>query len=147
MTTRTATVFVALAVLFPGNAGTAVEFGRVRHPQEQNLPRYAPPVRGVAEIGHLAPKTSVDGDAVVTIIQVKNLEGSPVAGLKAEEFWWDRSGNLAGSAVMRLKTPLASLEVATFTLRTPRNPRMFQNTIRFSHSFGPVKAVRLRVLD
>jgi hypothetical protein len=147
MTSSAPGIAVGMVVLFLGFGGLANRFDGGPHSQGQEPSRYAPPVRGVAEIGFLAPKSTVEGDTVVTTIDVKNLEGSPVAGLKAEEFWWDKSGNLAGSAVMRLKKALGPLEVATFTLKTPRNSRMFQNTIRFSHSFGPVKAVRLKVLD
>ena len=147
MTTSATVTVVGMAVLLLGLGGPASRFDGGPHLQGQEPSRYAPPVRGVAAIGHLAPQTSVEGTTVVTTIKVKNLEGASVAGLKAEEFWWDKSGYLVGSAVMRLNKALDPLEVATFTLKTPRNARMFQNTIRFSHSFGPVKAVRLKALD
>jgi len=146
MTGTAPAMVVGMVVLLVGLGGPAARVDGGPAPQDQQPSRYAPPVRGVVEIGHLAPKTSVDGDTVVTTVKVKNLEEAPVAGLKAEEFWWDQSGNLVGSAVMRLKTPLGPLEVTTFTLKTPRNSKMFQNTLRFSHSFGRVKMVRLKAL-
>jgi hypothetical protein len=98
------------------------------------------PLRGQATIGYLAPATKVEGDTVVTKIVVKNLAAGAIAGLKVEEFWWDRSGNPLGGGTDRLRQPLMPGETATLTLETPRDKRMFSNTYRFSHAYGTIKA-------
>ncbi len=107
---------------------------------EAAKPRYIPPVRGVAEIGYLKPVTKVEKDLVITVITVKNLSTGSIAGLKVEEFWWDKAGDPVTGSSDRLKTPLPPGEVVTLTLRTPKNPKMFRNNLRFTHSFGEVKA-------
>jgi hypothetical protein len=103
---------------------------------------YVPPIRGEAEIGVLPPVTKVDFKAamVITTIKVKNLSTTgSIAGLKVEEFWYDKSGNPVTGSRDRLKKPLMPGEIATFTLQTPRDPRMARNSYVFSHVNGKIK--------
>lgn len=109
--------------------------------------KYMPPVRGVADIGYTKPETKVIKDEVVTTIKVKNLSVGPVAGLKVEEFWWDKAGNPVTGSVDRLKKPLQPGEVATITLRTPKNPKMDRNNYNFTHANGAVKTKLLKTLS
>jgi hypothetical protein len=98
------------------------------------------PIRGEAEIGYTKPVTKVVGNEVITTVQVKNLSTGAIAGLKLEEFWWDKGNNPLGGDVKRLPKPLLPQEVATIELRTPKNPNMQRNNYNFSHANGTVKA-------
>jgi hypothetical protein len=112
------------------------------------------PTRGEAEIGVLTPVTSIETDkttkveTVVTIIKVKNLMTSAsIAGLKVEEYWWDKANNPVTGSKDRLKTPLQPGEVATLTLRTPKDPRMYRNNYVFGHANGKVKTKPMKKFD
>jgi hypothetical protein len=98
------------------------------------------PARGDAEIGVLAPVTKVEKDMVITTIKVKNLmPNSSIAGLKVEEFWWDKTDNPVTGSKARVTKPLLPGEVATLTLQTPKDPKMFRNSYQFTHANGKVK--------
>jgi hypothetical protein len=107
----------------------------------------ATPIRGDAEIGYLTPATSVDHKAgiVRTIIKVKNLSTTgSIAGLKVEEFWFDKAGNPVTGSRARLQKPLQPLEVAELKLETPRDPKMDRNSYTFSHANGKIRTKAMK---
>ena len=109
----------------------------------------APPVRGDAEIGYLKPVTSVDHKAnmVKTTIKVKNMSTTgSIAGLKVEEFWYDKDGNPVTGSKFRLQKPLQPLEVAELKLETPRDPKMNRNSYTFTHANGKIRTKLLKEL-
>lgn len=110
-------------------------------------PRFVAPVKGVAEIGHLKPAVKVTATDVVTTIRVKNLSNGAIAGLRIDEFWYDKAGNMLPGDSQRLKQPLQPGEVATITLTTPKNAKMDRNNYQFSHANGQIKAKLLTKLD
>lgn len=95
-------------------------------------------VTGTAEVGILQPVTKVDGKVVVTTIKVKNLSKGTIAGLKVEEYWYDKDGNPLPGDSKKLTAPLAPRAVSTIVLRTPVNPKMDRNNYVFSHDHGSV---------
>ncbi len=108
--------------------------------------KFISPVRGDVEILVKPPITKVvKGSEVVTTIEVKNVSSGPIAGLKVEEFWFDKSHNpTAGGDTQRLKKPLMPGEVGTFTLNDAKDPSMYQNTYQFSHMYGKVKTKQVK---
>lgn len=106
-------------------------------------PRLVAPVRGVAPIGYTKPvvkRGKVGGkDFVITTMQIKNMATAPIAGLKVDDFWYDRAGNPLPSDSYRHPRPLQPGEVITVTLETPADPRMNRNQWQFSHANGEVK--------
>jgi hypothetical protein len=121
---------VALVVVL-ALAGTAAAQGK-----------FVPPIRGEAEIGVLAPVTRVDQktNMVITTIKVKNLSGTgSIAGLKVEEYWWDKASNPVTGSKTRLPKPLLPGEIATLTLETPKDPKMHRNQYVFTHANGKIK--------
>jgi hypothetical protein len=103
--------------------------------------RLAPPVRGEAELGYTKPvsKRSPDGKFVVTSIKVKNLSQGSIAGLKVDEFWYDKAGDPVTGDTFRYRKPLQPGEVVEVTLRTPVNPKMDRNQYKFEHANGTIK--------
>jgi hypothetical protein len=102
------------------------------------------PVRGQAEIGFLQPVTKREGGMIVTTIKIKNLAAAPIAGLKVDEFWYDKAGDpVTGAQPFRHRKPLMPGEVIDVVLRVPTNPKMNSNQYKFEHANGTIKATRL----
>ena len=107
-------------------------------------PRLVAPVRGVAQLGYTKPvvkRGKIGGkDFIITTIQVKNMATGAIAGLKVDEFWYDKGGNPVTGDNYRHPRPLQPGEVITITLETPSTPAMNRNQYNFSHANGEIKA-------
>ena len=102
------------------------------------------PVRGQAEIGFTQPVTKREGGMIVTTIKIKNLSSAPIAGLKVDEFWYDKDGNpVTGSQPFRWRKPLQPGEVIDVVLQVPRNPAMNRNQYKFEHANGTIKPTKM----
>lgn len=112
--------------------------------QAAAAPRLVAPIRGEANLNVTRPVTKaakVDGrDWIVTTMKVKNMSSGAIAGLKADEFWFDKAGNPVGGDTFRYRKPLQPQEVITIEFRTPRDARMVNNNYQFSHANGTIKA-------
>jgi uncharacterized protein YcfL len=97
-------------------------------------------IKGTAEIGITQPVTKVVDKTVVTTMKIKNLSKGPIAGLKVEEYWYDKAGNPSPGGSRVLNQPLAPGAVVSIELKTPRTPDMDRNTYQFSHANGKVNA-------
>ena len=97
------------------------------------------PQRGEANIEITKPDTKVVSGEVVTIIMVKNVSPSPIAGFKVEENWYDKGNNPVGGGVYRHARPLMPNEVIRVELKIPRRPTMNTNQYQFTHANGTVK--------
>ena len=107
-------------------------------------PKLVAPVRGVAQLGYTKPlvkRGKIGGkDFIITTIQVKNMATGAIAGLKVDEFWYDKAGNPVTGDNYRHPRPLQPGEVVTITLETPSNPAMNRNQYNFTHANGEIKA-------
>ena len=130
-------------------AGLALIAGVITSPAAaQTAPAAAPklisPVRGQAEIGFTQPKARREGNMVITTFKVMNLAGGPIAGLKVDEFWYDKNQQLVGGAPsFRYRKPLMQKEIIDVELKTPVNPQMAQPQWKFEHANGGIKTTRL----
>jgi hypothetical protein len=98
------------------------------------------PVRGEAELGYLKPVSKREGNMIVTTIKVKNLAAGPIAGLKVDEFWYDKGGEpVTGAQPFRYRKALMPGEVIDVVLKVPTNPKMDRNQYKFEHSNGTIK--------
>lgn len=98
------------------------------------------PVRGEAELGYLKPVTKREGNMIVTTIKVKNLAAGPIAGLKVDEFWYDKAGEpVTGAQPFRYRKALMPGEVIDVVLKVPTNPKMDRNQYKFEHANGSIK--------
>lgn len=105
------------------------------------------PVRGVAQVEVTTPDTRVVGNNVVTTIRVKNVSSGPIAGLRIEENWFDRSRQAVPGDVYRHPRPLPVGEVIEVRLTTPRKPGMGDNRYNFTHANGEIKPTAVKKLD
>lgn len=100
---------------------------------------FVKPVQGLAVINVLKPVTKVKGTEVVTTLSVKNASVAPIAGLKVDEYWYDKGGNVVTGDTQRMKKQLLPGEVYVFELHSPKDPRMNRNSYQFSHANGKIK--------
>lgn len=110
-------------------------------------PAPAQTVKGVAQVGITQPVTKVAGKEVVTTMKVKNLSKGPIAGLRVEEYWYDKEGNPMPGGSRQLNKPLAPGAVVAIELRTPRTATMDRNSYQFTHANGQVTAKVLAKIE
>lgn len=148
MTPRALATAVA-AALWMSAAGGALTFAQTAPSQTAPAApkKFVQPVKGVAEIGYLAPQVKVAGTEVVTTMKIKNLSTGAIAGLRVDEFWYDKAGNMLPGDSERLRQPLNPGEVVTVELRTPKNAKMDRNSYQFSHANGQIKAKTLTKIE
>jgi hypothetical protein len=136
--------FLLVAGAAAGQAGQTPAATPAAGQAPTTKPRLVPPVRGEAPLGYTKPVVKagkIDGkDFIITTIRVKNLANGSIAGLKVDEFWYDKAGDPVTGDTFRHPKPLQPGEVITVTLETPRNPKMDRNQYNFSHANGTIKA-------
>jgi hypothetical protein len=109
--------------------------------------RFIPTVRGTADLLYLQPVTKVEATMVVTRFEVKNTSPKAIAGLKIDEFWRDKAGNLVGGGSARLRAPLLPGDTATLVIETPKDRRMYRNQYQFTHAYGLVKVKAVKQFE
>ena len=136
-TVLTGTALAGLVLLTTGSA-----FAQA--PATPSGTKLISPVRGQAEIGFLQPVTKREGGMIVTTIKIKNLASAPIAGLKVDEFWYDKAGDpVTGAQPFRYRKPLMPGEVIDVVLKVPTNPKMNSNQYKFEHANGTIKATKM----
>ena len=102
------------------------------------------PVRGQAELGITRPVSKRVGNMIVTTIKVKNMSTGAIAGLKVDEFWYDKAGDpVTGAQPFRYRKPLQPGEIIEVTLKVPTDPKMDRNQYKFEHANGTIKITTL----
>jgi hypothetical protein len=119
-----------------------------KRPNDEGAPttpgKLVAPVRGQAELGFTNPVSKRVGNMIVTTIKVKNLSKGAIAGLKVDEFWYDKKGDpVTGSQPFRYRKPLQPGEVIEVELKVPTDPRMDRNQYKFEHANGTIKTTKL----
>jgi len=136
-------VTLVAAVASAGQAKPAVTppAPTAQKPSDEGAPKkLAAPVRGEALIGYTKPVSKREGNLIVTTIKVKNLSAGAIAGLKVDEFWYDKAGEpVTGSQPFRWRKPMQPGEVIEVVLKVPTNPKMDRNQYKFEHANGTIK--------
>ena len=151
---RTFLTLIGVVLLLAGAAAeqakpaVAPPANATKRPNDEVAPatqaRLVAPVRGQAELGYTKPVTKNDGKFITTTIKVKNLASGAIAGLKVDEFWYDKDGNpVSGSQPFRYRKPLQPGEVIEVVLKVPLNKAMNRNQYKFEHANGTIKATQL----
>jgi len=136
---------IALAVCAGFAAAGSVAAQQAPPQQEPLKPiltgKFVPPIRGLAEIQYIKPKTVRKGKQAVTTVQVKNISEAPIAGLTCSEMWYDKARALVpGGDKFVYKKLLQPQEVLTITLTDEIDSRMDSNNFQFTHANGQIKA-------
>jgi len=134
----------ALAVQAKPATGQAAQPAPAAGQAPAAKPKLAPPVRGEAELAYTTPvpKGSLEGGKqfIVTTIKIKNMSAGAIAGLKVDEYWYDKTGAPVGGDTFRNPKPLQPGETITVTLHTPRNDKMQgRPNYEFKHANGTIK--------
>ena len=133
---------VGTALLTAGSAFAQAPAAQA--PASPSSTKLISPVRGQAEIGFLQPVTKREGGMIVTTIKIKNLSSAPIAGLKVDEFWYDKAGDpVTGAQPFRYRKPLMPGEVIDVVLKVPTNPKMSSNQYKFEHANGTIKPTKM----
>lgn len=140
--------FLSAAVSAGQAAKPAAPATSTQKPADEGAPKkLVAPVRGEALIGFLTPVTKSEGNMIVTTIRIKNLSSGAIAGLKVDEFWFDKAGQpVTGAQTFRYRKPLQPGEVIDVVLRVPRDERMNRNTYQFEHANGKIKTQQMKKL-
>jgi len=146
--TETAQPEAAAATSAPDAAAPAAEPAAPGVEAAEARPQLIAPVRGEAELGYLRPVSRRKGGMVITTITVKNLSKGAIAGLKVDEFWYDKAGEpVTGAQSFRWRKPLQPGEVIDVVLEVPTNPNMNSNTYKFEHANGTIKTTLLASIE
>jgi hypothetical protein len=106
------------------------------------LGKLVAPFRGEAELQYTKPAAKRVGNMIITTMRVKNATNAPLAGLRIDEFWYDKGGNpVTGSKTFRHPRPLQPGEVIDVKLEVPWNAAMMNNNYKFEHANGKIKPV------
>jgi hypothetical protein len=97
-------------------------------------------LRGLARIQILNPETKVERDGVSSTIRVRNSSRDWITGFTVAEYWYDKQGEVVGTAAKTHPKRFMPGEVLEFVLRQKKNPNFFQNQYKFSHANGEVNA-------
>jgi hypothetical protein len=87
----------------PADGRRAIRAGSGRGQTETHLtsPRHA-------ELGFTNAVRKKEGNMWIATFKIKNLAAGPIAGLRIEEFWYDKGGDIvAGAEPFRYRKPLA----------------------------------------
>jgi hypothetical protein len=117
------------------------------HAQDAARPKLISPVRGTVELGFTNAVRKKEGNMWIATFKVKNLAAGPIAGLRIEEFWYDKGGDIvAGAEPFRYRKPLGPGEVIDVVLKTPANPKMTRSQLKFSHGDGKNDTVKPKLM-
>ncbi len=134
---------IVLAVL----VGAGLVLGGAHQAAAQGT-KFVAPLRGEAPLEYTKPVTKVEGNVVKTTIVVRNPSTSgSIAGLKVDEFWYDKGGDPVTGDTFRYRKPLLPGETIVVSLNTPKNPKMNRNSYNFSHANGTIKTKLVPKLD
>jgi hypothetical protein len=109
------------------------------HAGQADRPKLVPVIKGPARVEITKPNTKVTPKEIVTTILMKNIESKPIAGIRVEEHWYDKSGNPVAGTTYRHPRPLQPEEVITIVLKTPRTKELSRNQYTFAHVNGAIK--------
>ena len=102
--------------------------------------RMAPPVKGTAFIEVIQGQAKKVGPDMVTVSKVKNVSTAPIAGLRADEFWYNAKLEQVSGDQQRVRNPIAPGEIVELTTKSPSKPDLYRSQMTFSHANGKVNA-------
>jgi len=98
--------------------------------------RMKPPVRGTAVLEFIAGPPKVVNGEVLSVIKVKNVDTSPIVGLKIDEYFYAAQKEVS-ACTARVRSPIAAGEIIDVPISCP-NPKdkVTGSNLMFTHSGG-----------
>ena len=134
----------AEAATEPAATAEAGETEKPAEGAEPERPRFVPPIRGTADIEILAPKTTVEGNDVVTRLKIRNASLGAIAMLRVDETWYDKAGNAMPGDTQRVRQLFMPGDVIDLELRVPKNSKFYTNNFQFSHANGKIDVKQVK---
>jgi hypothetical protein len=106
--------------------------------------KWAAPIKGIATIEVIQGASKKVGNEIVTLIKIKNTASAPIAGLRADEYWYDKKLAVVSGDTQRWMKPFYPGEVIELTMKSPAKPDLYRSSVQFVHANGKisVKAVK-----
>ena len=102
--------------------------------------KWMPPVKGVATIEVIRGNPKHVGKEVHTLLKIRNTSSGPIALLRADEYWYDRSRKMVSGDTQRHMKPLQPGEIVEITMKSPLKPDLAQSQVNFAHANGTIQA-------
>ena len=102
--------------------------------------KWMPPVKGVATIEVIRGNPKQVGKEVHTLLKVRNTSSGPIALLRADEYWYDKSRKMVSGDTRRHMKPLQPGEIVEITMMSPLKPDLAQSQVNFAHANGTIQA-------
>ncbi len=109
----------------------------------------APPIRGDVKIEMTEPVVKNTGKTLITTFKVKNMEAGSIAGLRIDEFWYDKKGVPVTGSSFRYPKQLQPGQIIEVKLETPvlDRTKMDHNQYLFKQANGNVKPTKVKKLS
>jgi hypothetical protein len=106
--------------------------------------KWVAPIKGIAAIQVIQGTSKRVGNEIHTVIKVKNMSSAPIAGFRADEYWYDKGLKVVSGDTQRWMKPFQPGEIIELTMKSPSKPDLYRSSINFVHANGKidVKAVK-----
>lgn len=102
------------------------------------LAKWVVPIKGKASVEFMGTTPKKEGNELVTVLKVKNTSPGPIALLRVDEYWYDKSNQTVSAGTARDGKPLMPGEIVELTIRCPYSKDINTNQFMFSHANGTV---------
>jgi len=108
--------------------------------------KFIKPLKGTAEVEFMEVSAKKVGDDIVTILRIKNLSTAPVALLKVDEYWYNKTQKLVTGDSASYRKPFMPGEIIELTIKAPYKADIAVSQYQFSHAGGSVNPKRVKKL-
>ncbi|HMC76727.1 MAG TPA: hypothetical protein VKH34_06330 [Vicinamibacterales bacterium] len=105
--------------------------------------RMRPPVKGTAYIELIKGQAKVVGGELRNVHKVKNTSGSPIVGLRVDEYFYIGQKE-AAVGTGRMRTAIAPGEIAEIVTAAEPKTGLTASQLKFTHANGDVKVTAVK---
>jgi len=102
--------------------------------------KFVTPVKGTAYIEVIRGDSKKVGNDMVTTVKVKNVSNGPIALLRMDETWYNKSRAPVTGDTAQSRQPLMPGQVIELTTKSPIKPDLYVSQFAFSHANGKIDA-------
>lgn len=102
--------------------------------------KWSTPVKGTAYIEVIRGNSKKVGNDMVTTVKVKNVSNGPIALLRMDETWYNKSRAPVTGDTAQVRAPIQPGQVVELTTKSPVKPDLYVSQFSFSHANGKVDA-------